>query len=158
MEKYAKLLKSLEVCAGPECGIQCPYHGETRGGMTCRSRLLLDASIAINNEQALHESADEGLQNAVEELGKLTEERDNLRASLAVLAKERDNLRTERDCLRTKLAEMHHDKTDRPSVFSNEVLEKVGKLIAQAKYQEGRADAFEFVVGCIFCGEGLADE
>ena len=74
MEKYAKLMKGLEMCAGPKCCLDgCPYYGETRGGMTCRARLLADAAITINNESALRESAEEGLRNAVEELGKLKE-------------------------------------------------------------------------------------
>lgn len=93
MEKYAKLMKGLEVCAGPDCCKDgCPYYGETTGSMTCRARLLADAAIAINNEQALRESAEEGLQNAIEKLGKLDTintticaERENLRKELATV-------------------------------------------------------------------------
>lgn len=96
MEKYAKLMKGLEVCAGPDCCKDgCPYYGKTTGNMTCRARLLADAAIAINNELALRESAEEGLQNAVERLGELDTintticaERENLRKKLVELNQE----------------------------------------------------------------------
>lgn len=149
MEKYAKLLKGLEVCAGPECGIQCPYHGETRGGMTCRARLLADAAITINNESALRESAEEGLRNAVEKLGELDSintticaEREKLRADVNDLEAANNTYRTERDKLAADNMELR--KTDRPSACDKELVEEVGKLIAQAKYQEGKADALEW--------------
>ena len=47
MEKYGKLFKGLEMCAGPDCNPECPYHGETRGGKTCRAWLLNDAAAAL---------------------------------------------------------------------------------------------------------------
>lgn len=50
MEKYEKLFKGLELCAGPECSTECPYHGETRGGKTCRAWLLNDAAVALAGE------------------------------------------------------------------------------------------------------------
>lgn len=52
MEKYEKLFKGLKMCAGPECSEECPYHGETRGGKTCRAWLLNDAAAALALEKA----------------------------------------------------------------------------------------------------------
>ncbi len=51
MEKYEKLFKGLEMCAGPDCNPECPYHGETRGGKTCRAWLLNDAAAALAVEE-----------------------------------------------------------------------------------------------------------
>lgn len=208
MEKYAEIMKGLEMCAGPECCKNgCPYYDMTTVGMTCRARLLLDANVALNNERALRESAEEGLKNAVEELGKLhadvddleavtntlraerdglrlelesanemrrsveahrdaiesdradiTRERDNLRQSIVVLAKERDALRIERDALRAKMATTSQDKTDRPSVCEHGLAEEVGKLVAHANYQQGRADALAAIVERCSFGGGCRHE
>ena len=170
MEKYAKLMKGLEMCAGPKCCLDgCPYYGETRGGMTCRARLLADAAITINNESALRESAEEGLRNAVEELGKLNEDlekavegrrsveahRDAIESDRADITRERNKLRAENESLRRvnrdldyQLASVQHDmlkdETDRPSACDKELVEEVGKLIAQANSQEGKADTLEW--------------
>lgn len=165
MEKYAKLMKGLEVCAGPECGIQCPYHGETRGGKTCRAWLLNDAAAAIANEEAGSETLQELLQNAEAERDKLHAdvelledannayrvERDKLAGDNMELRKECDMMATrctvlqnEINALVLKMGGKHDGKTDRPSVCDRELMEEVGKLIAQAKYQEGKADALEW--------------
>ena len=163
MEKYAKLMKGLEVCAGPECCKDgCPYYGETTGGMTCRARLLMDARIAIDNEQALHESAEEGLRNAVEELGKLNADVDDLEAANNTIRAERDGMRIElakmaeeRTTLLNEIHTMRHGETDRPSVEDKELMAEVCKMICEAKYQEGRADALaEIVERCSFGGGG----
>lgn len=53
MDKYEKLFKGLEMCAGPDCNPECPYHGETRGGKTCRAWLLNDAAAALASEESL---------------------------------------------------------------------------------------------------------
>lgn len=174
MEKYAKLMKGLEVCAGPDCCKDgCPYYGKTTGGMTCRARLLLDAKIAIDNEHALRESAEEGLRNAVEELDKLHADVDDLEAANNTYRDERDKLaannmelRKECDMVVTRCQVLQNEinalvlklgkqdgKTDRPSACDKELMEEVGKLIGQAKYQEGRADALaEIVARCSFGG------
>ena len=47
VDKYEKLFKGLEMCAGPDCNPECPYHGEPRGGKTCRAWLLHDAAAAL---------------------------------------------------------------------------------------------------------------
>lgn len=87
MDKYAKLMKGLEVCAGPDCCKDgCPYYGETVGGTTCRARLLLDAKIAIDNEQALRESAEE-------EMARLHADVDDLEAANNTYRAERDGLK-----------------------------------------------------------------
>ena len=130
MEKYAKLLKGLEMCAGPECCKDgCPYYGETTGGTTCRARLLMDASVAVMNERA----------NAVAAL------------------QDRDAVEKENEVLRERCREkdkLCQGKTDRPSVFEG-LPKEVGHLIGQAKYQEGRADALAAIVErCSFGGGG----
>lgn len=134
MEKYAKLMKGLEMCAGPECCKDgCPYYGETRGGKTCRAWLLLDAKIAINNEQALHESAHKDL----EVMRERCKEKQKIINDLELeLSKEKG-------------------KTDRMSVGFEELAEKIGEMVALAKYQDGRADALAAIVErCSFGGGG----
>lgn len=232
MEKYAKLMKGLEVCAGPECCKDgCPYYGETTVGMTCRARLLRDAEIAINNEQALHESAEEALAHRNEDVARLQADADNREAAYKTIRNERDKLRqeceelkeyalalekegqearangdklreelatvnnkyrqmtvelsrlhadvddleaanntirAERDGMRIELERLTGDnkrlrtlcqgKTDRPSEGDKELLVEVGKMICEAKYQEGRADALaEIVARCSFGGGGRHD-
>lgn len=118
MEKYAKLMKGLEVCAGPDCCKDgCPYYGKTTGGMTCRARLLADAAIAINNELALHESAEEHIvllhadaanleaaHKAVRaERDKLLEDNKTLHADVDDLEAANNTIRAERDGLRFEL-------------------------------------------------------
>lgn len=110
MEKYAKLLKGLEMCARPECCMDgCPYYGETRGGTTCRARLLKDASIAIMNERssavaALQdreavEKENDVLRERCREKDKLCQEREELKEYALALEKEGQEARTERDKL-----------------------------------------------------------
>ncbi len=138
MEKYAKLLKGLEVCAGPECCKDgCPYYNTTTGGMTCRARLLLDASVAIMNE----------------------------RSSAVAALQDRDAVEKENDVLRERCREkdkltepLEEDKTDRPSACDKELMQEVGKLIGQAKYQEGRADALAAIVERCSFGGGCRHE
>lgn len=178
MEKYAKLMKGLEVCAGPECCKDgCPYYGETRGGKTCRAWLLNDAAAAIANELGCAADAVEAMDDLEAECNALRTERDGLRKAterrdkqllemrellnrkndkIHELLAERDKLllnvddleaanntyRTERDKLAADNMELR--KTDRPSACDKELVEEVGKLIAQAKYQEGKADALEW--------------
>lgn len=156
MEKYAKLMKGLEVCAGPDCCKDgCPYYGKTTGGMTCRARLLLDAKIAINNEQALRESAEE-------EMARLHVDVDDLEAANNTIRAERDGMRVElakmaeeRTTLLNEIHTMRQGETDRPSVEDKELMAEVCKMICEAKYQEGRADApAEIVQRCSFGGGG----
>ena len=204
MEKYAKLMKGLEVCAGPDCCKDgCPYYGETTGAMTCRARLLRDAEIAINNEQALRESAEEEMARLhvdVDDLeaanNTIRAERDGMRVELAnavemrrsveahrdaierdreevyqhrnKLIKENEELRKECDMVVVRCTVLQNEinalmrkigkqegETDRPSVCDKELVAEVGKLIAQAKYQEGRADTLaEIVARCSFGGGG----
>ena len=123
MEKYAKLMKGLEICAGPDCSTECPYHGVHAAGRTCRSWLLSDAAAAIANEEAGSETLQELLHNTEAERDKLAADVDHLEA-------ENNAYRTERDALREAYreldAELHrtqqretallNGKTDRPSV------------------------------------------
>ena len=100
MEKYAKLMKGLEVCAGPDCCKDgCPYYGETTGSMTCRARLLADAAIAINNEQALHESAEE-------HIVLLHADAANLEAAHKAVRAERDKLREDNKTLNAEMDDL----------------------------------------------------
>lgn len=59
MNKHEKLLKALEMCAGPDCSTECPYYGETRGGKTCRSWLLNDAAVALLCAQSAAQAVEE---------------------------------------------------------------------------------------------------
>ena len=121
--RYKKLYKALELCAGPECCTECPYHGETRGGMTCRARLLGDAAVAL----------------AIEET----------RANEAEI--ERDDLREKVDALAEAL-ELAED-TDRPAEPKEyemglaEMAEIVLEATRNAEYWRGRAEALEWCMG-----------
>lgn len=186
MEKYAKLMKGLEVCAGPDCCKDgCPYYGKTTGAMTCRARLLADAAIAINNERALRESAEEGLRNAVEELDKLHADVDDLEAAANTLRAERNGLLAERDAyaneckaLTLENKTLHErcqvqqneinalvlklgkqdDKTDRPSALHDDLVKQIGELVAHANYQQGRADTLAKIVERCSFGGGARHE
>lgn len=141
MEKYAKLMKGLEACAGPDCCKDgCPYYGKTTGAMTCRARLLADASIAINDEMALRESAEEYIAS-------LTEENKTLQERCQVQ-------QNEINALVLKLSKQD-DETDRPSALSDDLAKQIGELVAHANYQQGRADTLaEIVRRCSFGGGG----
>lgn len=98
MEKYAKLLKGLEKCAGPECCKDgCPYYNTTTGGMTCRARLLLDANIAITNEQARAVEAEEQLQDTKEALDTVKAEYEALEESARSVSAHRDAIDRDRE-------------------------------------------------------------
>lgn len=169
MDKYSKLMKGLEKCAGPECCKDgCPYYGETTGGMTCRARLLLDAGVAIVKEQGRAIAAEaerDALHTDVDDLEAATNtlrtERDGMRIELAKLAAENNTMhercqvqQNEINALVLKLGKQEGE-TDRPSVCNAEIMEEVGRLIAEAKYQEGRADTLaEIVARCSFGGGG----
>ena len=100
MEKYAKLMKGLEMCAGPDCCKDaCPYYGETRGGKTCRAWLLNDAAAAIANEEAGSETLQELLRNAEAERDKQAKECEELKDYALALEKEGQEARAERDKL-----------------------------------------------------------
>ena len=134
MEKYAKLLKGLEVCAGPSCCMEgCPYYGETRGSMTCRARLLKDASIAIMNE----------------------------RSSAVAALQDREAAEKENEVLRERCREkdkLCQGKTDQPSAISDDLAKQIGELVAHANYQQGRADALAAIVERCSFGGGCCHE
>lgn len=114
MEKYARLFKGLELCAKPDCSAECPYHGETRGGKTCRAWLLTDAAAALAGEESRAEE----------------------------LAGECAHLRELCDAEKPKVA---------PVALG--AVEGVVKLIKNAEYWRGRADALaEIVARCSFGG------
>ena len=172
MEKYAKLMKGLEVCAGPDCCKDgCPYYGETTGAMTCRARLLLDANIAIVNEQARAAEADEHIVSLNKDIDDLEaanntyrDERDKLAADNMELRKECDMLATrctvlqnEINALVLKMGGKYDGKTDRQSV--DEAMEnlacEVARYRAEAAYARGKADAWAAIVErCSFGGGG----
>lgn len=180
-----KLNKGLITCAGPDCGEECPYRDETKGGKTCRAWLLTDAQVAIAAKEAENAALAEeveritaerdNLRKECEELkeyalalekegqearanvDKLRKECDTLLGKLNYLAEERDKLRTDNDDLEAVVKTLQErcqvqqneinalllrageDKTDRKSV--SDMAEEVGKLVAHANYQQGRADA-----------------
>jgi len=114
MEKYAKLMKGLEMCAGPDCCKDgCPYYGETVGGTTCRARLLMDANIAIMNERAnavaalqdrdAAEKENDVLRERCREKDKLCKEREGLKEYALALEKEGQEARADRDKLKQEI-------------------------------------------------------
>jgi predicted RNase H-like nuclease (RuvC/YqgF family) len=186
MEKYAKLMKGLEMCAGPDCCKDaCPYYNETAAGRTCRSWLLSDAAAAIANEEAGSETLQELLHNTEAErdtlaanIGAIKETNNALRNRMEEIRERRNAIEDERNILQTKVSELTREvnalhercqvqqneinalvlKTDRPSACDKELMEDVGKLIAQAKYQEGRADALAAIVERCSFGGGCRHE
>jgi len=213
MEKYEihnreKMLKAMAVCAGPDCGVQCPYHGKSVGTKTCRTLLLEEAMAALVKDKGdiddLEAAANtfreerDGLKEyalVLEKEGqearacgdKLREEcerlaadlekeiegrrsveahRDAIAADQAALHAENKALREKMEVLRDtnrsldrELCRLQHDmlkgETDRPSVKDKELMAEVCKMICEAKYQEGRADALaEIVERCSFGGGG----
>lgn len=115
MEKYSKLMKGLEACAGPDCcGEHCPYYGETRGGKTCRAWLLHDAAAAIANEEAGSDTLLELLHNTEAERDALAKECGELKEYALALEKEGQEARAERDKLNQNLTAIiqHRDELD----------------------------------------------
>lgn len=231
MEKYAEIIEAMRECAGPDCGVTCPYKDKSFGGKSCRALLLENAAAALTSETMQGESyrekierlrsqaaeakgqlqdAKEALDTAnaeyeaererygelfahnkaleedarsvrahrdaiIEDRAKITVERDNLRIRLANLTEMRDKLVADKVEL-CKECDMLHErcqvqqneinalllkmgkqdgKTDRPSVGLEELAEKIGEMVALAKYQEGRADALAAIVErCSFGGGG----
>lgn len=84
MEKYEKLFKGLEMCAGPDCNPECPYHGETRGGKPCRVWLLNDAAAALTSEESLAYAYKVELEKANKHIDAMEVERDAKKAPVAV--------------------------------------------------------------------------
>ena len=158
-----KLNKGLITCAGPDCGEECPYRDETKGGKTCRAWLLTDAQVAIAAKEAENAALAEEVERITAERDKLRKECDALLGKLNYLAEERDKLRADNDDLEAVVKTLQErcqvqqneinalllrageGKTDQKSV-SIDVAKSIGEMIAQAKYQEGRADAlWDFV-------------
>lgn len=179
MEKYAKLMKGLEMCAGPDCCKDaCPYYGETGGGKTCRAWLLNDAAAAIANEEAGSETLQELLHNTEAERDKLAAEVDDLEAAANTLRAERDGLalgmetmkenydimrmraqvqQNEINALMSKIGKQE-DKIDQPSAISDDLAKQIGELVAHANYQQGRADALAAIVERCSFGGGCCHE
>lgn len=169
MEKYAKLMKGLEVCAGPDCCKDgCPYYGKTTGGMTCRARLLLDANIAINNEHARADAAED-------EMARLHADVDDLEAAANTLRADRDGMRAERDAYAneckalTREVNILHERCQVQQNEINALLLKNSKQDAKTDrpsvgfdgslaYWCGRADALAEVVSQFAAGEASGNE
>lgn len=143
MEKYDKLFKGLEMCAGPECCKDgCPYYGETRGGKTCRAWLLHDAMLALADLYGRNES-----QACDIRCWKARVEQKN--EAIQCLIGERDDLRK---ALETK--------TDRPAVCSDavEMAGNAAKLLALAEYWRGQADALKWFMTFYFADNAAEDD
>lgn len=168
------LLKAMEVCAGPDCSTACPYKDKSRGGKSCRTVLLEDAMAALVKDKndldemeaeykTIHEERGTlyALNKAMEEDNRsVRAHRDAIAADQAALTVENRTLRercqvqqNEINAMVLKMGGKQDGKTDRPSVCDRELMQEAGKLIAQAKYQEGRADALAAIVErCTFGG------
>lgn len=162
MDKYAKLFKGLEMCAGPDCSTDCPYHGETRGGKTCRAWLLNDALAAIAGEQAKNYALEQ-------ETNRASVERDKLNENITCIIQHRDELAAERDMLRAECNTLR----ERCQVQQNEInalalrlgevkdqekpgLTAAAKVAMQAmkdsEYWHGQADALKWYLHDRFDG------
>ena len=151
MDKYEKLFKGMEMCAGPDCNPECPYHGETRGGKTCRAWLLHDAAAAIANEEA-------GSDTLLELLHNTEAERDKLAADNKAVREAYKEIDIELHHARQREKELLKDKTDQPSAISDDLAKQIGELVAHANYQQGRADALAAIVERCSFGGGCRHE
>jgi len=122
VDKYKKLFKALELCAGPECCTECPYHGKTEGSTTCRARLLRDASVAIVVEEAGRQGAEI--------------ERDALRDEVAALA----------EALELAEDDDRPVKPKKPEPGLAETMECALKATMQAEYWRGQADGLKWAM------------
>lgn len=138
MEKYEKLFKGLEMCAGPDCNPECPYHGETRGGKTCRAWLLNDAAVALLAE----ESRAEGYESECEYL----RER----------AVDLEKLKLANDAMKKDLAEWERRVK---VLLGDREMANTGKARAEAnaEYWRGQADALKEFMGFYF-GDGAVED
>jgi len=153
------LLKAMETCAGPECGTGCPYKDKSKGGKSCRTVLLEDAMAALVKDKGDIDDLEAAARTVCEERDKLNKDLTFVIQQRDELAADKEMLRIDRDALREEITKMTEKReateyeTDRPSVCDGKLAEEVGKLIAQAKYQEGRADTLaEIVARCSFGG------
>lgn len=135
MEVYDNMIKAMKICAGLDCDPHCPYFGKSDGiSKSCRALLLEDAMTTLDDQEAANKT--------------IRAERDGMRIELAKMAEERTTLLNEIHTIR-------QGKTDRPSVGSDTLEEQIGKLVAHANYQQGRADTLaEIVERCSFGGGG----
>lgn len=149
MDGYPRLMKGLEMCAGPECSNECPYYGETGGGRTCRSWLLHDASAAIINEQGKAEAALQD-RDAVEaendSLRERCKEKDKLLADLHTRCQVQQN---EINALVLRLGKAEGQK---PEPVLLEAVEGATSLIGEASYWHGYADALKWYIHDRFSG------
>lgn len=172
MDKYAKLFKGLEMCAGPDCGTDCPYNGETRGGKTCRVWLLNDALAAIAAKEAENQAL-------AEEVNRIAVERDKLNENLTCIIQHRDDLAADKEVLRVecntlrercqvqqneinalvlRLGEAETEKKPTPGLA--EAAKAVMHAVKDAEYWHGQADALKWCLHGRFedCAvEGCAD-
>lgn len=121
MDKYEKLYKGLDMCSGPDCNPECPYHGETRGGKTCRAWLLNDALVALLDMETRADEAEN--------------ERDDLRGEVAALAEALEEAGIECDDRPVR------SKKTAPGLA--ESMEIALKSTMQAEYWRGQAEALK---------------
>lgn len=135
MEKYAKLFKGLEMCAKPDCNPECPYHGETRGGKTCRSWLLNDAAAALATEEGLAATKQDEADAYKREVCEIRHVRDAFSAECI-------ELRAENEILRRELETAKKSAPVACGVLDS--AEDVVKFNAEAAYWHGQADALKW--------------
>ena len=112
MEKYAKLMKGLEICAGPDCSTECPYHGVHAAGRTCRSWLLSDAAAAIANEEAGSETLQELLHDTEAELQDTKEALETATAECETLEERARSVEAHRDAIESDRADITRERND----------------------------------------------
>lgn len=141
MEKYEKLFKGLEMCAGPECSPECPYHGETRGGKTCRAWLLNDAAVALVGEMNRVDKRD----GEVEDLNARLREKECLCSELAARLRDKGG------------AKPAQEAAEKPAPVALGTVEGVAKLFGKAEYWRGQADALKEFMGFYFSDGAVED-
>lgn len=145
MDKYEKLFKGLEMCAGPECCTECPYHGGTLGGKTCRARLLDDAAFALATEESRAvalASECEALRTAKNELD--VELYRTQQREAALLNGEAGSPVKSPDDARPAFDDTRPAKPKEPDNDLAEAMELALKATSNAEYWRGQADALKW--------------
>lgn len=156
MEKYAEIIKAMGECAGPDCGVTCPYKDKSAGGKSCRALLLEDAIAALVGEMADNETLNGEVDDLEAVNNTIRAERDGMRAERDAYANECKALTMEVNVLHERCQVQQNEinalllkndkqdtKTDRPSVG----------IEGSTAYWCGRADALAEVVGHCFARE-----
>lgn len=155
MEKYEKLFKGLEMCTGPECSTDCPYYGETRGGKTCRAWLLNDAAAALVAQKGRADELQSDYTFVIKNREELAAHNNALKEECKRLHERCQVQQSEIDALVLRLGKAEGQK---PAPVAKGTVEGVARLLADANYWRGQADALKWLVSFYFSDNAAEDD